>query len=141
VPRVEWTVEFTGSGLAKPTAFTYEQLSQMKLTRLDDVMMLKTHGPDQLTSWRGVSMDALLEATQLKPGSMSFVFEAPDGYKVKCSRRELKSAMLALQDGDGKWLAESDPTKPIRLVPPEKPGDYWMANPGRVIVEPAPDPG
>ena len=141
VPRVEWTIELTGSGLGKPIAFTFEQLARMEMTRLDNVLMQKTHGPDEMTSWRGVPLDALLAAAQIKPGPMTVLFEAPDGYKIRCSREELRSAILALMDGSGQWLSELDAAHPIRLVPPDKTGDYWMANPGRITVEPVADAG
>lgn len=138
---MEWTIELSGSGLGKPTALTYEQLTHMEITQVNDVLMRKSHGPDEMTSWRGVSLDAVLAAAEIKPGPVTLVFEAPDGYKVKCSREELGSAILALQDGGGRWLADLDRARPIRLVPPEKPGDYWMANPGRITVEPLTDAG
>ena len=141
VPRVEWTVELAGPGLGKPTAFTFEQLARMEMTRLDDVLMQKSHSPDEVTSWRGVSLDALLAVAKVKPGPMSILFEAPDGYMVRCSREDLESAILALQDGSGRWLADLDVARPIRLVVPSKPGDRWMANPARVTVEPATDSG
>ena len=136
---MDWTIELTGSGLGKPTAFTFERLSRMEMIRLDNVLMQKTHEPDEVTSWRGVPLDALLAEAKIKPGPMVILFEAPDGYKMRCSREELRSAILALKDGTGQWLSELDAARPIRLVPPDKTGDYWMANPGRITVEPVAD--
>jgi hypothetical protein len=133
---VDWSVEFTGPGLNKPAVFTFEQLARMEMTRLDNVVMLKTHGPDETASWRGPSLDALLTEMQVKPGPMTVTIEAADGYTRECRRENLGSAILALQDGSGQWLAELDRACPIRLVPPDKPGDYWIMNPARITVEP-----
>ncbi len=141
VPCVDWVVELTGSGLGKPISFPYEQLAQMDAVRLDDVLMLQTHGPDKMTSWRGPSLDGLLRAAELRPGPMKVSIQAADGYTMTCPLEDLESAILGLQDGEGRWLADSDNTRPIRLVPPKKPGDYWIVNPARIIVTPAADAG
>jgi hypothetical protein len=51
VPKVKMTLELTGTGLGKPTTFTYEQLGKMPMKRLDDVLMRKTHSDDTTMSW------------------------------------------------------------------------------------------
>jgi DMSO/TMAO reductase YedYZ molybdopterin-dependent catalytic subunit len=134
---VESTIELTGAGLGKPMVLTFEQLAGMEMTRLDNVLMQKSHEADEITSWRGPSLDALLTAAQIKPGSMTLTLEAADGYAIECSPEEMESAIVALQDGEGRWLAETDETCPIRLVPPKKPGNYWIMNLRRITVEPA----
>jgi len=83
-PQVKWTIELTGSGLGKPTVFTFEQLARMEMTRLDNVLMLKSHEPDETSSWRGPSLDVLLTAAQIKPGPMNLTMEAADGYEFEC---------------------------------------------------------
>ena len=136
VPEVEWRLELTGSGLGKPTVFTYEQLAGMEMVRLDDVLMQKSHEPDERTSWQGPSLDRLLEAAEIKPGPQKLTLRAADGYEMDCTLQDMKSAIVALRDGQGRWLAELDAARPLRLVPPHKPGDYWVANLRRVTVEP-----
>ena len=136
VPQVDWSVELTGSGLVKPTIFTYTQLARMEMTGLDNVLMQRTHGPDKMTSWKGVPLDALLKAAEIKPGPMVFTLEAADGYRIKASGADLESAIVALRDGDGRWLAEVDQTRPLQLVAPRKTGDYWLRNLGKITVEP-----
>lgn len=131
------TLELTGSGLGNPTVFTFEQLRQMDMTRLDHVLMQKSHTPDEFTSWRGPSLEALLTAAQIKPGPMLVTLEAADGYRKRCSREQLKSAIVALQDGDGRWLSQTGSTCPLRLVPPELTGDYWIRDLCRITVVPA----
>jgi DMSO/TMAO reductase YedYZ molybdopterin-dependent catalytic subunit len=137
VPPVNTTLELTGSGLGKPTVFTYEQLAAMETTRLDDVTMLKTHGDDETASWQGVALAALLEAAEIKPGDMDVTLYAVDRYSMKTTLADLKDAIIALQDGQGRWLAELDNPVPLRLIPPHKPGDYWIMNLALIEVEPA----
>ena len=136
IPQVNATLELTGRGLGKPMIFTFEQLAAMEMTRLDNVMMLQSHDPDEVTSWRGPSLDVLLTAAGVKPGPMVLAFEATDGYGVDTSRQELGRAIVALQDGDGRWLAEIDRTCPLRLVAPDKTANYWIMNLHKITVEP-----
>lgn len=136
MPRVEATIELTGPGLSQPRTFAFEQLAAMEMTRIDNVMMLQSHGPDEITGWRGPSLDVLLAAAGVKPGPMVLAFEATDGYGLDTSRQELGPAIVALQDGDGRWLAEIDRTCPLRLVVPDKPANYWIMNLQKITVEP-----
>ncbi|MBN2562875.1 MAG: molybdopterin-dependent oxidoreductase [Phycisphaerae bacterium] len=137
VPDVGLTIELTGSGVDHPTVFTFEQLARMEMVQLDGVLMQKSHEPDEKTSWRGPPLDALLSAARIKPGPMDLTLEAADGYAIDCTLQEMKSAIVALQDGDGRWLAERDKRRPLRLVAPHETGNYWVSNLTRVIVEPA----
>ncbi len=140
IPQVNASLELAGPGLGKPTVFTFEQLARMEMTRLEDVMMLKSHEPDETTSWEGPSLEALLAAAQIKPGPMTLRIAAADGYGIGCAREDLKSAIVALKDGEGRWLAEIGDKCPLRLVPPDKPGNYWVMYLTRVTVEPVGDP-
>ena len=136
VPQVEATIELTGSGLSQPKTFTFEQLAAMEMTRLDDVMMLQSHAPDEMTGWRGPSLDLLLTAAGIKPGPMVLTFEATDGYGFDTLRQELGPAIVALQDGEGRWLAHIDKTCPLRLVAPEQLANYWVMNVQKITVVP-----
>ena len=137
---MECTIELTGPGTGKPTSFTYAQLKQMPMVRLDDVLQRMSHYPDQLTSWRGPSLEALLEAAEVKAGPLDITLEATDGYRIDCTRDDLRSAVVALQDGNGRWLTEVGNRCPLRLVPPHMPGNYWVANLRRIVAQPADDP-
>jgi hypothetical protein len=136
---VDWTIEITGSGVGKTTVFTYEQLAAMEMIQLDDVLQQKTHFPDERSGWRGVPLDKLLEAAKVKPGPMTFTLEAVDGYRIRATREHLKSAIIALQDGEGRWLAEIGRRRPLKLVPPHATGDFWVRNLDRIVVEPTED--
>ena len=139
VPTVEWKVEITGSGVGKTTVFTYQQLAAMKMVQLDDVLQQKTHFPDERSGWRGIPLDKLLEAAEVKPGPMIFTLEAVDGYRIRATREQLESAIIALQDGEGRWLTEIGRRRPLKLVPPHATGDFWVRNLDRILVEPAED--
>ncbi|MCP4594676.1 MAG: molybdopterin-dependent oxidoreductase [bacterium] len=136
LPDVEWTIELSGAGLGQPRSFTFEQLARMEMVRIDGAMFKKTHEPDERSSWRGPTLASLLEAAKIKPGSAEFTVEAIDGYEFMCMREDLASAIIALQDGAGRWLADVKPGCPVRLVPPDKPGNYWIVNVNRIVVEP-----
>ncbi len=129
------TLELTGSGLGKPTVFTFGQLAHMPMTRLDNVLWQKTHEPDEVTSWRGPALQALLAAAEVKPGPMAFTLEAADGYQKRCTDADVSSAIVALQDGDGRWLSEVSRRSGLRLVPPKLTGNYWIRNISRITVE------
>ena len=136
---MEWTIEITGSGLGKTTVFTYQQFAAMEMTRLDNVLQQKTHFPDETSSWRGVPLDKLFDAVEIKPGPMTFTLEAVDGYQISGTREHLRSAIIALQDGDGRWLTEIGQRRPVKLIPPHATGDYWVSNLVRIIVSPERD--
>jgi len=137
IPKVDHTLEFTGSALEKPTVFTYTQLAQMELTPLYDVLMQKTHSADEMTSWQGIRLATLLQAAKVKEGSLRFELKAKDGFEMRSTSEVMASALLALKDGKGKWLAQLNEECPLRLVVPDKPGNYWIMNPISISVEPA----
>jgi hypothetical protein len=141
VPPMEWTIELTGSGLEQPTVFSYRQLAEMDMVLLENVLRQMSHFPDERGSWRGPSLDALLRQGKIKPGPMNFVLEAMDGYRIDATREDLTSAIVALQDGEGRWLAELGKRRPVLLVVPERPGNYWVWNLRRISVEPSAEPG
>jgi DMSO/TMAO reductase YedYZ molybdopterin-dependent catalytic subunit len=139
-PSAAFTIELTGSGLHRPMTLTFEQLARMETVRLDEVLMRTSHGPDRMTSWLGPPFEALLEAASVKAGPMTVTLHASDGYTIGCRREELRSAIMALQNGDGHWLSELAEGCHLRLVVPDKPGNYWITNIRRITVEPVADP-
>lgn len=135
IPQVEWTVSFTGPGLKRPQEFSYRRLAGMKMAPLRDVMQLKTHSPDERTSWRGPLLADLLRETGLSSGRMRVTLTAVDGYEKSCPLTDLESAIIALQDGERRWLAERGRAKLV-FVPPKLTGDYWVRDLTRVHCEP-----
>ena len=123
--------------MGKPTVFSFAQLAQMELSPLYDVLMQKSHAPDEMTSWQGIRLAALLRATKAKEGALRLEFKAKDGFEMRSTPDVMASALLALKDGKGRWLVDLDEKCPLRLVVPGKPGNYWIMNPIRISVEPA----
>jgi hypothetical protein len=130
------TIELTGSGLGRPTIFTLEQLRAMPFTRLDGVVMRRKTAADQATSWRGPALESLLAEARIKPGPAILALEATDGYQMTCMREDLESAILALQDGEGRWLTDLDAAGTLRLIAPELTANYWVQDLCRITVEP-----
>jgi DMSO/TMAO reductase YedYZ molybdopterin-dependent catalytic subunit len=111
----------------------------MEMTRLENVLQQRTHLPDEVSSWEGPALDLLLARAEIKLGPMLLTVEGADGYMVKREREDLRSAIVALKDGDGRWLAEVGDRRPLRLVPPHTTGNYWVSNVTRITVEPVPN--
>lgn len=123
-PKVDWELKVTGD-VSTPLSLSYQDLAGMPQVELNDVMMEKSTGEDEVTSWSGVPLaDIFAEA-----GVSSFVSVtaiAADGYAIEITSDELEGAIIALKD-KGEWIAEVTPDKgPIRLVCPETPGNRWV---------------
>jgi hypothetical protein len=131
------TLELTGSGLAEPMGLTFDELVKLPFARLDEVLMLKTHEDDELTSWQGPALSSVLDAARIKPGPMTVSLEAEDGYKTEVEIGELEGAIIAVQDGEGRWLSDTNSDCVLKLVPPHLPGNFWVLNISRIRVEPA----
>ena len=86
-------------------------------------------------------MEPLLERARPRSGSLKFTLVAADGYAIECTSAQLKSAIIALKDGHGSWLAEVGRRRPVKLVAPNATGDYWVRNLVQINVEPAPESG
>ena len=123
-PQVDWEVSITGD-VDSPQTYTFKDLAGKEQVELDEVMMEKSTGEDEVTSWSGVPLDALLEEAGVGEFS-TLTAVAADGYAIEVSADELDGAIIALKDS-GEWIAEVDPDKgPIRLVTPETPANRWV---------------
>jgi len=92
---------------------------------LTEILMEKTTGEDEVTSWSGVSLDSLLALAGVDDFS-TITALAEDGYAVEMAAGDLNNAIVALKDG-GEWIAEVTPDKgPIRLVTPDTPANRWV---------------
>ena len=131
------TLDLTGSGFGQPTVLSFDQLAKMPSVRLDNVLMRKSHEADELTSWQGPALELILAVARIKPGPMTVSLEAEDGYRVETRLEDLKDAIIAVKDGDGQWLADTEVGCALKLVPPHLPGNFWVVNISRIRVEPA----
>ena len=94
----------------------------MDMIDLNDILMEKSTGEDEITSWSGVPISTLLEQAGDFFG---------DGHRRRwlCDRNpreELEGGIVALKD-DGEWIAKVAPDDgPIRLVTPQTPANRWV---------------
>jgi DMSO/TMAO reductase YedYZ molybdopterin-dependent catalytic subunit len=124
-PKVDWDLKIMGEGFAAKT-YTYQDLSDMSFVELNDVLMEKSTGEDEITSWSGIALDELLAQAGVAGDYASITALAADGYAVEITRDELQGSIIALKDR-GKWIASVTPDKgPIRLVCPQAPGNRWV---------------
>ena len=123
-PNVEWELSITGE-VSTPLTFTYKELAKMEQVEMSDVMMEKSTGEDEITSWSGVPLDVLF--SQAGVGEYSTVTAiAGDGYAIEITKDDLEGAIIAMKD-KGEWITEVTPDKgPIRLVTPKTPGNRWV---------------
>jgi hypothetical protein len=139
IPAVKAKLELKGPGLGNPRTYSYAQLAALKTTRLDNVLMQKSHEDDELTSWQGPALAQLLAEAGLKPGPMKLTLVAEDEYEIDMTLAEARDAIVALKDGEGRWLARDDDGEGcfLRFVPPHEPGNFWIMNLVEIRVEPA----
>jgi hypothetical protein len=124
VPKVEWELKISGD-VHPPLIFTYDNLASREMVDLTEILMAKSVGEDEVTSWSGVELSSLLsEAGAADFATITVI--AVDGYAIEISADELTDAIIALKDS-GEWIAEVSPDKgPIRLVTPDTPANRWV---------------
>ena len=123
-PKVDWELQITGD-VSTPLTLSYKDLAGMEMVDLNDIMMEKSTGEDEVTSWSGVPLTALFEQAGVS-GYSAVTAVAADGYAVEITPDELEGAIVALKD-NGEWIAEVTPDKgPIRLVTPQTPANRWV---------------
>ena len=123
-PKVDWELTISGD-VESPVTFSYKELAAMEEVDLTEILMEKSTGEDEITSWSGVALDSLLD--QAGAGDFSTITAlAEDGYAVEMAAGDLNNAIVALKVS-GDWIAEVTPDKgPIRLVTPDTPASRWV---------------
>ncbi|MGC9521537.1 MAG: molybdopterin-dependent oxidoreductase [Anaerolineae bacterium] len=123
-PNVDWELSITGA-VETPLTLSYQDLAGMEQIDLEDILMEKSTGEDEIHSWSGPAVSAILAQANATEYS-SITALAADGYAVDVSRDEMQNAIIALKR-DGEWITEAEPDKgPIRLVTPETPANRWV---------------
>lgn len=124
IPKVDWELKISGD-VQTPLTFTYNDLASREHVDLTEILMAKSVGEDEVTSWSGVALSSLLSET----GAADFATItaiAMDGYAIEISADELENAIIALKESE-EWIAEVSPDKgPIRLVTPDTPANRWV---------------
>ncbi len=125
VPKVDWTLKISGD-VTNPMEISYKELTQMSQTDLSDIMMDKSLGEDEYTSWSGVTLESILAEAGAAEGFVSITALAADGYAIEITNAEAEGAIVALKQS-GEWIQEVDPDSgPIRLVCPQTPANRWV---------------
>jgi DMSO/TMAO reductase YedYZ molybdopterin-dependent catalytic subunit len=123
-PDVDWELSITGD-VSQPVTLSYADLAAMDQVDLTEILMEKSTGEDEVTSWSGVPLGALLE--EAGAGEFATLTAlAADGYAIEVAAGELTNAIIALKD-NGEWIADVSPDKgPIRMVTPDTPANRWV---------------
>lgn len=124
-PDVDWTLKISGE-VTTPLELSFADLAAMDQIELKDILMEKSTGEDEVTSWSGVSLDEILTKAGAAADYVSLTVIASDGYSIEITKEELTNGMIALKDA-GEWIVEVSPDKgPIRLVTPSTPANRWV---------------
>ena len=124
-PNVDWMLKITGA-VNEPLEITYKELAKMELIDLSDILMDKSIGEDEITSWSGVSLATLLEQAGAVEEYLTITAFAADGYAIEITYDEAEGAIVAMKEGE-EWIQNADPDSgPIRLVCPQTPANRWV---------------
>jgi len=133
VPNVEWELSISGN-VSNPTTFTYQELADMEQVDLNEVLMEKSRGEDEVRSFSGVPLSALLEMVGASDDYSTITAKAADGYAIEISKDEMVDGIIAMQQS-GEWIVKTDPDAgPIRLVFPMTPANRWVFQVTEIIV-------
>jgi len=133
-PAVEWELAIDGD-VNQPKTYTYEDLVDLRRANLVDVPTRDPANPDETASWEGVTLFLLLQ----EPGGVEYTVDwwvivtLVDGTTRRANLSDMRGTLIALKDGAGNWLADSD-VAPIRLIAPNRPSSEWWPGPVRITV-------
>lgn len=125
MPDVEWTLNIGGE-VSHPLTLSYAELAAMDFVDLDDVLMEKSRGEDEVRSFSGVDLAGLLEEAGAPADYTTLTAIAADGYAIEISKDEAVNGIIAMKQA-GEWITKADPDAgPIRLVFPTTPANRWV---------------
>lgn len=132
-PKVDWTFSISGD-VSNPVNYTYKDLAAMEMVDLNEVLMEKSRGEDEVRSFSGVDLAMLLEQAGAPEDYSTVTAKAADGYAIEISKDEMVDGIVALKQS-GKWIVDTDPgAGPIRLVFPATPANRWVFQVTEIIV-------
>jgi DMSO/TMAO reductase YedYZ molybdopterin-dependent catalytic subunit len=130
---VDWELTISGD-VSTPISFTYEELAEMPQVDLDEVLMEKSRGEDEVRSFSGVDLAYLLELAGVSGEISTITAKAADGYAIEISSDEMVDGIIALKQS-GEWIVDVDPDAgPIRLVFPTTPANRWVFQVTEIVV-------
>ena len=122
-PRVDWELRVTGA-VSDPLTLSYQDLARRDMVTLEDVVMSRSQGEDTINTWEGPAVAPILEEAGISASATAVLCTASDGYAREMTRADLEEAIIAVKM-DGEWIASGD-NGPIRIVVPNKPGNFWL---------------
>ena len=132
-PNVDWELSVSGD-VNSPLTLTYDELAEMEQVNLDDVLMEKSRGEDEVRSFSGVLLSKILDAAGAHEDYSTITAIAADGYAIEISKGEMVDGIVALKQS-GEWITEADPEAgPIRLVLPTTPANRWVFQITEIVV-------
>jgi len=132
-PNVDWELSISGD-VSNPATFTYAALAKMPQAELNDVLMEKSRGEDEVRSFSGVELSVLLEAAGAPEAFSSITAKAADGYAIEISKDEMVDGIVAMKQS-GEWIVDADPDAgPIRLVFPTTPANRWVFQVTEIVI-------
>lgn len=135
VPKVEWTLSI-GGDVSNPITYSYAELAKMEMVDLNDVLMEKSRGEDEVRSFSGVDLATLLKEAGAPADFSTITATAADGYAIEISKDEMVDGIVAMKQS-GEWIVKADPDAgPIRLVFPNTPANRWIFQVTELIVNP-----
>jgi DMSO/TMAO reductase YedYZ molybdopterin-dependent catalytic subunit len=135
-PEVEWELVVDGD-VEQSITYTFQDITELQRARLTDILTRNPENPSEKVSWEGVTLFLLLR----EPGGVDFqsgvtwwtLITLADGSRHRMSLADLRGAIIALKDGEGNWLAETEKW-PVRLVAPNRPSSDWLWGPVRITI-------
>jgi len=113
VSNVEWELKISGN-VSNPITYSFDELAKMEFVDLNDVLMERSRGEDEVRSFSGVPLDKLLEAAGAPDDISTITAIAADGYAI---------------------VVDEDPDAgPIRLVFPTMPANRWIFQVNEIVI-------
>ena len=132
-PNVDWELTVSGD-VSSPMTLSYDELAEMEQVDLDDVLMEKSRGEDEVRVFSGVPLSTILEMAGAPENYSTITAKAADGYAIEISKDEMVDGIVAMKQS-GEWITEADPDAgPIRLVFPMTPANRWVFQITEIIV-------
>ena len=134
-PKVDWQLSVSGA-VDTPSDFSFQELAELTQVDLDDVLMEKSRGEDEVRSFSGVPLSEIFTIVGAAEEFSSITAIAADGYAIEVTKDEITDGIVALKQSD-EWIAKADPNAgPIRLVFPATPANRWVFQLNEIIVNP-----
>jgi DMSO/TMAO reductase YedYZ molybdopterin-dependent catalytic subunit len=134
-PDVDWTLSVSGE-VSTPLEYSFDELAKMDMVNLDDILMEKSRGEDEVRSFSGIPLATILDQAGAPEDYSTITAMAADGYAIEISKDEMVDGIVAMKQSD-EWIVDADPDAgPIRLVFPSTPANRWVFQITEIIVNP-----